>query len=270
MYNNFDATIDGNLIRRIVLEISYRAHVGHIGSALSIADIIAALYASTLNIPSPENNQRDRFILSKGHAAPALYAALFAKGFISKEELLDFCKDGSLLGTHPDFKVPGVDFCTGSLGQGISYAVGSSIALRYLNFSSRVFVIVSNAECNEGSLWEAALSAAQHKLDNLIVIVDSNEQQALGLSKDILDLTPLAKKWASFGWDTHEVDGHNMQLIIDEINNLDNSDKKPHVLVAKTISGKGVSFMEKQLKWHYWPLTHDEYEQALKEIDSTL
>ncbi len=253
-------------IRQIILDIAFRAHVGHIGSALSVADIIAALYFYILNVPSPDNPDRDRFVLSKGHAALALYAALYEKGWITKDLLLSYCQDGSLLGTHPDREIPGVDFCSGSLGQGICFAAGAAVAAQYQGSSRKVYAIVSDAECNEGSLWEVALFAAHHKLANLIIIIDLNGQQALGFSGEILNLSPLKEKWEAFGWDTHEIDGHDLEKIVETIYSLDTHFDKPHVIVAHTVSGKGVSFMENQVKWHYWPMSEKEYQQALNEI----
>jgi transketolase len=258
--------ISSKTIRHSILEIAFRAHVGHIGSALSVADIIAALYGSVLNIPSPRDAERDRLVLSKGHAAMALYAALYTKGWITQKQLDGYCQDGSLLGTHPDRETPGVDFCTGSLGQGICYAVGSALAARHQRSSRRVFVIVSDAECNEGSLWEAIMFAAHHHLANLIAIVDYNGQQALGYSEEVLKLSPLAEKWKAFGWDTREVDGHSAAALVESIQSLDTTLGQPHVIIARTVSGKGVSFMEKQIKWHYWPMSEQEYQDALNEI----
>ena len=159
-------------IRRIVLEQSKRAHVGHIGSALSIADLVAALYANVLRIRDPHDSDRDRFVLCKGHAALAVYAALFLKGWIDKAEMNTYCGDGSMLGVHPEHTLPGVDFCTGSLGQGLSMGVGSALASRMQRSGRRVFALVSDAECNEGALWEAAMFAAHHELTNLVAIVD--------------------------------------------------------------------------------------------------
>jgi len=258
--------ITSSEIRKIILEQSYRAHVGHIGSALSVADIIAALYSSILKIDSPDDSDRDRFILSKGHAALALYASLYLKGWVSTEELNTFCSNGTYLGVHPEHKVPGIDFCTGSLGQGLSYGVGAALAARLQNSSRRVFVLVSDAECNEGSMWEAIMFAAHHQLTNLIIIVDLNGQQAMGYTQDILNIAPLSERWRAFGWDVRDVDGHDITEINRVISDLDTTSGPPHVLIAHTTFGKGVSFMENQIKWHYWPLSAEEYQQAALEI----
>jgi transketolase len=261
-------TITPFKIRRIVLDQSKRANVGHIGSALSITEIMAALYESVLQISAPDDPERDRFILSKGHSALALYATLFLKGWISATNLNTYCGDGTFLGVHPEYAQKGVDFCSGSLGQGLSIGVGSALAARMQHSTRRVFVLVSDAECNEGSLWEAVMFAAHHKLSNLIAIVDLNGQQALGYTDQVLNLTPLAERWRAFGWDVHEVDGHNVTELVNTFANLNTLTGSPHVLIAHTIFGKGVSYMENQIKWHYWPMSDYEYQQALTEIGS--
>ena len=255
-------------IRRIILEQSKRAGVGHIGSALSIADIIAALYGGVLRIGGVGEPERDRFVLSKGHAVLALYAALFLRGWLSEDALNGYCADGSLLGVHPEHALPGIDFSTGSLGQGLPMGAGSALAARLQRSARRVFVLVSDAECNEGALWEAVMFAAHHRLANLTAIVDLNGQQALGYTDQVLSLTPLAARWRAFGWDVHEVDGHDVAGLTRTIGSLDTRSGPPHVLVARTVFGKGVSYMERQLKWHYWPMSDEEYRQALAEIES--
>ena len=258
--------ISGQRIRRIVLEQSKRAHVGHIGSALSIADILAALYGPVLNVQSPEDPERDRFILSKGHAALALYATLALRGWLPMRALEAYCADDSLLGVHPESGLRGIDFSTGSLGQGLSVAAGAALAARLQRSPRRVFALLSDAECNEGSVWEAVMFAAHHRLANLIAIIDLNGQQALGYSEEVLSLTPMAQRWRAFGWDAHEVDGHDPARIADTIARLATDDGAPHVLVAQTVFGKGVSYMERQIKWHYWPMNDAEYAQALAEV----
>lgn len=261
-----DKKISAYKIRRVVLDQSKRAHVGHIGSALSIAEIITALYANVLRIPDPDDPDRDRFILSKGHAALALYAALYLKGWLTYEQLNTYCADGSLLGTHPERALRGVDFSTGSLGHGLSFGGGAALAARLKKSLRRVFVLVSDAECNEGSLWEAVMFAAHHNLSNLIAIVDQNGQQAFGYTKQVLNLSPLTERWRAFGWNVYEVDGHNVEKITATITTLNTTFGPPNVLIAHTIFGKGVSYMENQIKWHYWPMSDEEYCQALKEI----
>ncbi|HVO41626.1 MAG TPA: transketolase, partial [Aggregatilineales bacterium] len=259
-------SLSSRRIRQIILDQSKRAHVGHIGCSLAIADIIAALYGEILNIPSPDDPNRDRLVLSKGHAALALYAALFLKGWISEADLNSYCGDASLFGVHPDHSVNGIDFTTGSLGHGLSMAAGTALGARMQRSGRRVFVVVSDGECNEGSLWEAVMFAAHHRLANLIAIVDLDGQQAFGYTSEVLSLTPMAERWRAFGWDTHEVDGHDQKAISAAVASLDISDGPPHVLIAHTIFGKGVSFMESKIRWHYMPMSEEEYRQAVREV----
>lgn len=257
-------------IRRIVIDQSKRANIGHIGSALSIADLLGALYGEILHAPGSDDPERDRFVLSKGHAALALYAALDLVDAIDETTLDTFASDGSSLGAHPEHVVPGVDFSTGSLGHGLSIAAGAALAARLARSRRRAFALVSDAECNEGSLWEAAMFASHHRLSNLVAVVDADGQQALGYTRDVLDLSPLADRWSSFGWDAHEVDGHDVDSLIATINQLDTDGGSPHVIVAHTTFGKGVSFMESRIEWHYWPMSDDQYEQALTELGDGL
>lgn len=253
-------------LRQIILQQSKRAGVGHIGSALSIADLIWTLYGHVLRIPGAKNSERDRFVLAKGHAALALYASLYMKGYISEDMLNTFCEDGSMLGVHPEHCLDWVDFATGSLGQGLSYGVGAALAAKMQKSKRRIYVLMSDAELNEGSTWEAIMFAHQHKLSNLTVLVDLNGQQALGYTKDVLDLSPASSKFRSFGWDAYDVDGHNIPQMLEVINGLDFEEGRPHVLVAHTTFGKGVSFMENQIKWHYLPLNDEQYQNAMAEV----
>jgi transketolase len=255
-------TITGNAIRRIVIDQSYRAQVGHIGSSLSVADLLAVLYGQILREPK-DPARRDRFILSKGHAALGLYAALHLAGILTKTQLDSYCGDGTLLGVHPECQLPGIDFATGSLGQGLSVGAGAALAGRLHDDDRRVFVLMSDAECNEGSIWEAAMFAAHHRLNNLVAIIDLNGQQALGHTEQVLCLTNMAQRFRSFGWDTREIDGHDMVQIKQAIPlDLD----RPRVVIARTTFGKGVSYMEGQIKWHYWPMNPQDYEQACREL----
>jgi len=255
-------------LRRIILEQSKRANVGHIGSALSIADLLVALYDGVLRISDPEAPDRDRFILSKGHAALALYAMLHLKGWITRAELDTFCGDGSPLGVHPEHALRGVDFSTGSLGHGLAVGAGVALAARLQGSPRRCFVLVSDAECNEGSLWETVMFAAHHRLGNLVALVDLNGQQALGPTADVLNLVPLASRWRAFGWDVHEVDGHDVAALSRTMAAFDPTGP-PHALVASTVFGKGVSYMEGRVHWHYWPMSDDEYRQALVEVEAS-
>jgi transketolase len=252
-------------IRRIILEQSRRAMVGHIGSALSIADLVAALYSGILRIDACDDPQRDRFILSKGHAVLALYAALHLKEWLSEEELNTYCGDGTLLGVHPEHALKGIDFSTGSLGHGLSVGAGSALAARLQKSPRRVFVLMSDAECNEGSVWEAAMFAAHHKLSNLYAIIDLNGQQALGYTEEVLSMTPMIDRWRAFGWDAHEVDGHDPDQLRAAVEACDGS--KPHAVIARTTFGKGVSYMESQIRWHYMPMNDEEFRQAIAEVE---
>jgi transketolase len=256
-------------IRRGVLEQSKRAGVGHIGSALSIADLLAAVFGGVLKGESESDPERDRFILAKGHAALALYVALHATGRLSDEALDSFCVDGSPIATHPEHVVPGIDFSTGSLGQGLSYAVGAAVAARVQGSCRRAFVLLSDAECDEGSVWEAIMFAAHHRLGNVIALVDVNGQQALGYTRDVLDLAPLSARWDAFGWDVHEVNGHDVDGLISTMESL-TGDSRPHVLLAHTTFGRGVSYMEGEIAWHYLPMSDEQYSLALSEMDGEL
>jgi transketolase len=254
-------------IRRIVVEQSKRANVGHIGSALSIADILAALYGGVLNLPAARP-QRDRLVLSKGHASLALYAALELTGHVPSGTTDTYCTDGTLLGVHPERDLDGVDFCTGSLGHGLPMAVGAALAARLEPSPRRVFVLMSDAELNEGSVWEAVMFAAHHRLSNLVVILDLNGQQATGYTKDVLDLGRPVQRWAAFDWDVHELDGHDTSALQTTIRNLDFVGGAPHIVIAHTTFGKGVSFMQNVIDWHYLPMTDQQYEQALSELQA--
>lgn len=260
-----DAAKMATAITRIVLAQSKRANVGHIGSCLSVADLVAVLYSGGMRVTDPADCDRDRLVLSKGHAALAVYAALHLRGWLSEQELGTFCGEGSLLGVHPEHAVNGIDFSTGSLGQGLSIATGAALAARLDRSSRRAFALLSDAECNEGSTWEAAMFAAHHRLANLVAIIDSNGQQALGRTREVLDLDPLADRWRTFGWDVHEVDGHDAAALHEVVRGLQ-PEGLPHVLVANTTFGKRVSYMESQIRWHYMPMSDDEYELALAEV----
>jgi transketolase len=255
-------------IRLTILEQAKRAGVGHIGSALSVADIIAALYSGGMDISDPDAPNRDRLVLSKGHAALALYAALHQRGWLTREELNTYCEDGSLLGVHPEHRLRGVDFSTGSLGHGLALGAGAALAARLQGSSRRVFVLLSDGECNEGSIWESAMFAAHQELSNLVVVIDMNGQQALGYTRHVLDLEPMDRRWDAFGWDARVVDGHDVGVMLQAFDDLDPVTGPPHVLVARTTFGRGVSFMENQIRWHYFPMSDQEYERAADEVRS--
>lgn len=263
-------TLTAPALRRIVLEQSKRANVGHIGSALSVVDIVCALYDQVLRIPEPSDPDRDRFIMSKGHAVLALYGALHLRGWISAEELETYAGDGTFLGMHPEHRVPGIDFSTGSLGHGLSMGVGAAVAARLERSPRRVFVLLSDAECNEGSVWEAAMFAAHHRLSNLTAVIDMNGQQALGYTRDVLDLSAMADRWRAFGWDAHDVDGHDIEQMVQTMTRVGDDDGPPRVVVAATVFGRGVPFMENQLAWHYLPMSDEQFAQALEAVAEVL
>lgn len=267
-------------MRRIILEQSRRADVGHIGSCLCVVEIISALYSGVLSVKSPSDPDRDRFVLSKGHAGLALYSALVLKGWIEEAALQSFCGDDTLLAVHPVAELPGVDFSSGSLGQGLGFACGAALAARMQGSRRRVFCLISDGECNEGSVWEAAMFAAQHRLSNLHVIVDVDGQQALGRTSDIMDISNLAERWQTFGWRISEVDGHSVSELKHALSAHSPSDA-PHAIIARTIFGKGVSYMEKgipvsqphipvqPMNWHYLPMSEHEYQIALQELEQS-
>ncbi len=261
-----------NAIRKHVLRMTHRAGSSHVGSNFSMADILATLYGCILRVDpgSPKWPERDRFILSKGHAVAGLYAVLAERGFFPLDWLDDFYLDGSRLAGHVcDRGVPGIEVSTGSLGHGLSIGCGFALGAKEEHRTYRVFTLVSDGECNEGSMWEAALFAPHHKLDNLTVIVDYNKIQSMGWTREILDLDPLAGKWAAFGWGVKEIDGHDFSQLVETLANLPVQQGKPSCVIAHTIKGKGVSFMENQVLWHYRAPNDEEYRQALAELEAS-
>jgi len=266
-------------MRKLILKHSKRANVGHIGSCLCVVEILAALYGRVLNIPSHSHPERDRFILSKGHAGMALYAALALNGTLSEDDLNSFCGGDSLLGVHPEAALRGIDFSSGSLGLGPSMATGAALAARLQRSGRRVFCLISDAECNEGSVWEAAMFAAHHRLNQMRVIIDLNGQQALGLTRDVINIPNMRERWESFGWRTSIVDGHSMDDITLALSESPEPFAPPLVVLARTVFGKGVSYMEagvalsqrhlpdQAINWHYLPMSDAEYEIAISEAE---
>ena len=246
----------------------HAARASHIGSCLSAADLIAHLYGGWLRVDAadPHWGDRDRFILSKGHAAAILYAALAEAGFITEQALATFSQNGSDLAGHAAYGVPGVEVATGSLGHGLAIGCGMALAGKRDNACYRVCVLLSDGECDEGSTWEAALFAPHHRLDNLVAIVDYNKLQGFGAIKEVLNLDPLGDKWGAFGWSVMEINGHDHSQIEDALSRLPCDLGKPGVIIAHTIKGKGVSFMENQLAWHYKSPNDEQLAQALAEL----
>jgi transketolase len=256
-------------IRAESLKMVTTAKASHIGGALSMADVLAVLYGATMKIrpDQPKWSERDRFILSKGHSTVSLYAALALRGFFTREELSTYGKDGSRLMAHVSSQVPGVEFSTGSLGHGLPFACGKALAAKRQGQRWRTFVVLSDGELNEGSNWEAILFAAHHQLDNLTVIIDYNKIQSLGAVDDVIKLEPLTDKLIAFGWAVKEVDGHDLNVIEQALLELPFKQGKPSVLLAHTIKGKGVKFMENQLLWHYKSPNNEQLKLALEKLN---
>lgn len=256
-------------IRKGIIEEVYAANSGHPGGSLSCADILTVLYFNQMNIDpkKPNDKARDRFVLSKGHCAPALYATLAQKGYFDKKELTTFRHIESNLQGHPDMKkLPGVDMSTGSLGQGISAAVGMAFGSKMDHAGCRVYCLMGDGELQEGQVWEAAMAASKNKLDNLCVIVDYNGLQIDGTIEEVAGLVDIKEKFQSFGFYVIEVDGHNMEQLINAFSIARHQKEVPSVMIAKTIKGKGVSFMEGKLEWHGKAPKQEEYEQAMQEL----
>jgi len=261
-----------NLAKKIRLHCVKMANTSggsHVGSALSIADLLAVLYADILTFDpnEPKAANRDRFILSKGHAGSAVYATLAELGFFSNEKLATHYKDGSNLSGHVSHKeIPGVELSTGSLGHGLNVGVGMAKAAILNNKSHKIIVLLSDGECDEGTIWEAAMFSSHHKLNNLIAIIDYNKIQSLDSVSNTLELEPFSDKWRSFGWSVIEIDGHNHVEIKKIFSKVHANKNKPTVIIANTIKGKGVSFMENKVLWHYRSPQGEEFRNAMEEL----
>jgi len=259
-----------NEIRKGALTAVYSANSGHTGGSLSIADILAYLYFEKMNVDenNPDNPNRDRFVLSKGHTAPGLYAALAEKGFFPKENLKTFRHKESYLQGHPDMKgVPGVDMTTGSLGLGVSAACGMAKSAKIFNKNYRVYAILGDGEQQEGQVWEAAMFAGHYKLDNLCIFIDWNGLQIDGAITDVMNPTPIDKKYEAFGFNVINIDGHDFDAIENAVKQAEEYKGKPTAIICKTIKGKGVSFMENKAAWHGSAPNKEQYEQAMAELE---
>jgi len=255
------------------LEAVHSAMSGHPGGSLSIADILAYLYFVEMNVDpqNPDWEDRDRFVLSKGHTAPGLYAALAEKGYFPKEDLKTFRQIDSYLQGHPDMKsVPGVDMTTGSLGLGISAACGMALAAKIKNKDYRVYAILGDGELAEGQVWESAMFAAHYKLDNLCAFIDFNGLQIDGKITEVMNSTPIDEKYKAFNWNVIVIDGHDLNQIEAAVNNAKVTKGKPTMIVCKTVKGNGVSFMENQVHWHGTAPNKEQYEQAVAEITASI
>ncbi len=256
-------------VRAQTLRMVHKSQASHVGTCLSMADLLAVLYGRVLKVDParPDWPDRDRFILSKGHGAAACYAVLAECGFFPKAWLETYCEDGSRLPGHMTHNnVPGVEASTGSLGHGLSIGCGMALAGKRKSKSHRVFAMLSDGELDEGSTWEAVLFAPHHRLDNLTAIVDYNKIQSFGSVSEVLELEPLADKWRAFGWAVREIDGHNYEQIITALSDVPSPSGQPTVVIAHTVKGKGVSFMENELAWHYKSPDREQLAQALREL----
>jgi transketolase len=255
-------------IRILTLKLVYKAKASHIGGALSMADILSVLYGSILRYDpnNPGWELRDRFLLSKGHAVSSLYATLALKGFFSVEDLLTYGDDGSIFLSHASHKVKGIELSTGSLGHALSVGCGIALAAKKKNYSWKTYVLLSDGELNEGSNWEAILFAQHHKLNNLVAIIDYNKIQSFGRNEEVINLGSLKNKFESFDWNSYEVDGHNNLQLFEAFKYLSKNCDKPSVIIANTIKGKGVDFMEDKLLWHYKSPSKEQFEEAIRQI----
>jgi len=263
--DNIARTVRGDLVK-----LSNSARTPHLGSSLSCVDILVALYWNVLNLTpeNPDATDRDRFILSKGHAATTLYATLNRRGYISDELLKSYATPGGVLPEHPIYKsAPGIEATSGSLGHGLSLGLGMALSAKINSLSYRVYILLSDGECNEGSVWEAALVAPAQSLDNLVAIVDFNKWQATGRSEEITALKPLAEKFESFGWSSYEINGHQTDEISNILNKVPDGSGKPVAVIAHTVKGKGISFMEDDNNWHYRIPDDKEVLDAIKELE---
>jgi transketolase len=262
-----------NNIRKDIIEMIFRGGSGHPGGSLSAVEILVYLYYQTMRIDpgNPRWAQRDLFILSKGHAAPLLYAVLSNRGFFSREEMLTFNQPGSNLQKHIDMHlVPGAELSTGSLAQGLSVAVGMALGVKNDAHGRRVFVLIGDGECQEGQIWEAAMFAAHSKLSNLCVFLDNNRCQSYDFVDSICRLGPITDKWTAFGWNVQKINGHDMNQIRQALKKAGTEPHKPSLIIAETIKGRGVSFMENNPDWHARGLTQEEYVQAMADLNRSI
>jgi transketolase len=267
-----ELTIQSVLYRKKILQYIYQAKAGHTGGDLSCIDILNVLYNKVLRV-SPESFKspdRDRYVQSKGHCVEALYVVLASKGYFEEEDLNTICKYESHYIGHPTKKINGIEQNTGALGHGLPICVGMAIAAKLDKKDYQVYTLLGDGELPEGSNWEAALTAAQYKLDNLCVIIDKNQLQITGPTKEVCSTDPLAQKWESFGWAVQEIDGNNIAAITAAFDSLPFEKGKPSVIIANTVKGKGVSFMENQIKWHHGVPSEEQYHQAQNELDNVL
>src|SRR3989339_472141 len=257
-------------LRKEILTVIYKAQSGHPGGSLSAIDMLVGLYYYKLKV-EPKNpmwEDRDRFVLSKGHCSPAIYTVLADKGYFPKSELEGYRKINRMLQGHPELSTPGIDFAGGALGQGLSFALGIALACRLDRRKNKVYAMIGDGESQEGAVWESSMAAAFHKVDNLIVILDKNQVQQTGMVKDIMDIGNVNLKWKSFGWNVIDINGHDMAQIVKALGKASKmKNKKPTIIISNTIKGKGVSFMELNHKFHGKAPNDEEYKKAMEEIE---
>ncbi|MBO4607377.1 MAG: transketolase [Prevotella sp.] len=259
-------------LRLNLIHLIHSGNTGHTGGDLSVLNVLTVLYYRVLNVDptNPKMPERDRFVLSKGHCAEALYCVLCDKGFISQDELNHYGKDFSHLGGHPDVTIPGVEINTGALGHGLSAGVGMALAAKKLKKTYKTYVVMGDGEQAEGSIYEAAMAANKYHLDNLVAIIDRNGLQISGSTEDVMPLENIRERWTAFGWDVKEMNGDDIADIVSTIENIDFPNGKPHLLISKTTKGLGVSFMENVAKWHHGVPSEEQYEQAVREISERI
>ncbi|MDR0811551.1 MAG: transketolase [Paludibacter sp.] len=259
-------------LRKRLLEVIYKAKGGHIGGGLSSLNVLTALYFHTLNINprEPKMENRDRFIMSKGHCVEALYCVLEGRGFITPELLDTYGNFNTLLSGHPTVKIAGIEVNTGALGHGLALGAGLAIAAKMDKKPYKTFVLMGDGEQGEGSIYEAAMAGSHYKLDNLVAIIDRNGLQISDSTEKVMSLESIRARWTAFGWDVAEVDGDDMASIVYALDNIDFQNNKPHLLISKTTKGRGVSFMENVLKWHHGVPKEEEYQQGIRELDEEI
>ncbi|MBQ7162439.1 MAG: transketolase [Bacteroidales bacterium] len=267
-----DLRLKAEQIRKREIEIIYSARAGHTGGSLSATNVLTVLYFNEMktNPARPDDPDRDRFIMSKGHSVEALYCVLAKAGYISDELLDTYGQCGSKLAGHPTRKVPGIEMNTGALGHGLPAGVGMAIAAKMDGKAYRTFVLMGDGEQGEGSIYEAAMAASHYHLDNLVAIIDRNHLQISGNTEDVMSLEPMRGRWEAFGWDVHEADGDDIVSLMGAFADLKSVSGKPHLIISHTTKGKGVSYMENVAKWHHGVPTDEEYAQAIKEISARI
>lgn len=270
---NADALrLQTEIVRKRLVEVVYKAKAGHIGGGLSSLNVLTTLYFHVMNVDPahPKMEDRDRFVMSKGHCVEALYSVLEARGFITPELLDTYGDFASVLAGHPTVEVPGIEVNSGALGHGLPIGVGMAIAAKMDKKDYKTYVLMGDGEQGEGSIYEAAMAGNQYKLDNLVAIIDRNGLQISDTTEHVMALEPIAGRWTAFGWDVQDIDGDDIREVIDAFDRIDYHNHKPHLIISRTTKGKGVSLMENILKWHHGVPTQAEYEQAIREIEQRI